>query len=1080
MRTLLFLLFIGCSILAAAQSDSIDLTQGRTLYTVGYTHLDTQWNWDYPTTIDPYLRRTLNGNFALLEKYPDYVFNFSGSRRYAMMKEYYPQLYARLKGYIVARRWYPASACVDEGEVNVSSSESLLRQTLYGNLFYEREFGTRAADYLLPDCFGFVATVPSVLAHAGILGFSTQKLTWKAAVPIPFNLGLWEGPDGKNVIAALNATNYAGRIPDRLDTDSTWVARIDDNIRRYNLHFDYRYYGIGDRGGAPREEDVQNVMNSIRRPNSPIRVLLTSSDQLFRDVTPTLRSTMPTYRGDLLLIEHSAGSLTSQSFLKRMNRKNEIAAKAAEQVAAIADQAYPFSSINTAWDLILGSQMHDILPGTAIPSACEYAWNDELVAANLLSSSLRSSVAALARSMDTQVKGRAVVVYNPVATTRTDVVSLSMAVADSVRGIRVIDAAGNSLPTQIIRRAAGSLDFLFTATVEPASLTIFDVQCLSRPTPPASNALKITTSSLENEFYSVKIAPNGDLISIYDKEAARDVLAHPASLEFLRESPAQWPAWNMDWADRQNPPIDSMHHNTFIRIVEAGPVRIALEINREGQHSSIVQTLSLAAGEAGRRIEIDNRIHWQSRGVSLKAAFPLAVSNTEASYSLDNAFVRRPTNHERQFEVPSRQWFDLTDRSGDYGVTILEDSRYGSDKPDDHTLRLTLMYTPIANVDRFSYQATQDFGIHEVKYGLYPHAGALDSRSAWHAKRLNQPLLAFEADRHNGPYGRTLSILAADSPQIDVMAFKKAENDEYIILRINELTGNKANNVRLRFFAPVIEAFEVDGQERRIDSASLDKGELITNMNPFGIRSFALRFASGDGDRVAPFPQIPLLLPYNVDVISANNGRRHGRFDAEGRTLPAEQLPDELTVNGVHFHTAAAPDTFNAVECRGQSIALPSLPANGKLYLLAAAESDTRARFAIDETSTDLAIQSWTGFIGQHYAQVIVPDSLRHQLLALEEPYLKTDPIAWFASHHHTPDGDAPYRYCYLYSYALPLPVGASTLTLPDHPSIKILAATAIADPAEILPLQKPYDDLSSYPPFRLHRLTPKPTQAHR
>ncbi|GAB6009923.1 alpha-mannosidase [Dysgonomonas reticulitermitis] len=1088
MKKILMIFLIGLPLIGIAQPTSLrapyNITKGRVLYTIGYTHLDTQWNWDYPTTINQYIKRTMTGNFALFEKYPDFVFNFSGSRRYAMMKEYYPNLYSQLKDYVAAGRWYVGSACVDEGEVNISSSESIMRQVLYGNLFYKHEFGKTVIDYMLPDCFGFVATVPSVLSHAGVLGFSTQKLTWKSATPIPFNVGLWEGPDKKSVIAALNATNYAGRIPIRLDLDSAWIVRLDNDISKYGLHFDYRYYGIGDRGGAPRDEDVQNLMNSLHNKDSKIRVLLTSSDQMYRDITPTIRRKMPIYRGDLLLIEHSAGSLTSQSFLKRMNRKNEVAAKVAEQVAVMADwtgtMPYPFTKFNAAWNLLLGSQMHDILPGTAIPSAYEYTWNDEFIVANHFASTLTGAISSISHNLDTRVEGRAVVVYNPVTTARTDVVNVSLPVSGDVCGIQVKDPQGNIVPSQITKRNTGLIDFIFIASVPASSLTVFDVQPVSNTLMDALDDLKITLSGLENEYYSVKVAANGDLASIYDKKVGKELLAHPASLEFLRESPVQWPAWNMDWADRQKPPIGTMSNNVFIKIIENGPVRVALEINRGGENSKIAQIVSLASGKAGQRVEIWNCIDWQSRGVSLKASFPLTVSNAEATYSLDNAAVRRGNNNERKFEVPSRQWFDLTNRSGDYGVTILEDCRYGSDKPNDNTMRLTLMYTPVANVDRFTYQATQDFGIHNFKYGLYGHSGNWDSSSAWQAKFLNQPLLAFEVAKHAGQLGNNVSMVAPSSHQVDVMAFKKAEEGDYYIVRLNELTGHEAKGISVGFFAPVAEAFEVNGQEEQIGKAVVRDGKLETDMEAFAIRSFAVRFARIDAPLVS-LEQKQLAIEYNADVVSANGSRSDGQIDGEGYTLPAEQLPSQISSEGIVFTLGNTKDgAKNAIECRGQVINLPAFGQNGKLFLLAMAETDSRGWFSVDGHATELAIQGWNGFVGQHYGQVIVDDSTRYKMLSIEEPYAKTDNIAWFASHYHTPQGDASYKYCYIYKYCLDLPVGAHTLILPNNPSIKIMAITASTTSEEATPLQKLYDDFADYPHFNLRRTEPKPTQAHR
>lgn len=99
------------------------------MYTIGYAHLDTEWNWDYPTTINEYIKRTMEDNIKLLEKYPDYVFNFTGSRRYNMTKKYYPESYQKVKDYIKQGRWFISGSLVDEGEVNIFE---ILKPTING------------------------------------------------------------------------------------------------------------------------------------------------------------------------------------------------------------------------------------------------------------------------------------------------------------------------------------------------------------------------------------------------------------------------------------------------------------------------------------------------------------------------------------------------------------------------------------------------------------------------------------------------------------------------------------------------------------------------------------------------------------------------------------------------------------------------------------------------------------------------------------------------------------------------------------------------------------------------------------
>ena len=119
-------------------SQQINLSKDKVLYTVGYAHLDTEWRWDYQTTIKKYIWNTMEDNFRLFEKYPHYVFNFSGANRYMMMNEYYPAQYDSVKMYVAGGRWFPAGSSLEESDVLVPSHESIIRQVF-------KPFRTRAS-----------------------------------------------------------------------------------------------------------------------------------------------------------------------------------------------------------------------------------------------------------------------------------------------------------------------------------------------------------------------------------------------------------------------------------------------------------------------------------------------------------------------------------------------------------------------------------------------------------------------------------------------------------------------------------------------------------------------------------------------------------------------------------------------------------------------------------------------------------------------------------------------------------------------------------------------------------------------
>ncbi len=493
------------------------------------------------------------------------------------------------------------------------------------------------------------------------------------------------------------------------------------------------------------------VGDAIVSGDGPLNVVSATAEQMFLDIRPEQTKRLPRYEGDLLLTDHSAGSLTSQSYQKFWNRQNELLADAAERASVgaawLGSRVYPQERLNNAWTLVMGGQFHDILPGTSTPKAFEFSWNDDVIALNQFASVLTSATEGIVESMNTQTIGIPIVVYNPLNIEREDVVEATVSIFGGMA--RVLGPDGREVPAQIVGDK-----LLFLARVPSVGYAVYDVQRGAARETSSVTSLKVTDSSLENDRYRVELNREGDVASIFDKKLKRELLAAPLRLAFKDDTPAQWPAWNMDWTDQRKPPRGYVSGPARIRVVENGPVRVAIEVVRETEGSKFQQTVRLSAGDAGNRVEFGNVIEWKTSNANLKATFPLTAANAKATYNWDIGTIERGNNDERKFEVPSHQWFDLTDRSGSFGVTILSDCKYGSDKPDDKTLRLTLLRTPgIGPRAGYADQATQDWGRHEFVYGLAAHGGDWRrDRTDWQAQRLNQPLIAFESTKHPGRF----------------------------------------------------------------------------------------------------------------------------------------------------------------------------------------------------------------------------------------------------------------------------------------------------------------------------------------
>jgi len=1086
----------------------------------------------------------MRDNFALFEKYPNYVFNFTGANRYRMMKEYWPEDYARVKAYVAAGRWFPAGSSMEEGDPNSASAESIIRQILYGSRYFRRDFGRASEEYMLPDSFGFPASLPSILAHLGLKGFSTQKLYWKSAARVggpdsiertpdgvPFNVGVWAGPDGRGVIAAFNPRPYDSNVREDYSksphataanpavgySPQDWPARIRRNGEVSGLFADYTYFGTGDVGGAPREFSVKFLDAVVGKKTAvvppappvippvdlkgvpvqvgdgPVRVLSATAEQMFLDIKPEQAARLPRYSGDLLLTDHSAGSTSSQTYQKRWNRKNELLADAAERASVAAawmgGRDYPRERLNDAWTLVMGGQFHDILPGTATPKAFEFSWNDDVIAANRFASLLTSATEAIASGLDTRAGGIPVVVYNPLNVEREDVIEAEVKFEGGApKGVRVLNPQGFQVSAQVVGEKDGVAKILFLADVPSVGYAVYEVRAADAPAPRRFQdlAMAASESSLENGRYRVSLNADGDVSSIFDKSINKELLSAPARLAFQTERPKDWPAWNMDWADQQKPPRGYVSGPAKIRVVERGPVRVAVEVERESEGSKFVQTIRLSAGGAGARVEFANVIDWKSEAAALKATFPLTASNPEATYNWDVGTVRRGNNDERKYEVPSHQWFDLTDASGAYGLTVLSDCKYGSDKPDDRTLRLTLLFTPglgAGNGWEYHDQTTQDWGRHEFTYGLAGHAGGWRAaQTDWQAQRLNQPLMAFESTRHAGALGKSFSLLSVSDSRVRVLALKKAEESDEVVVRLVELDGKDAKNVRLQFAAPVLAAREVNGQEQALGPASVSDGDVVADFGPYQLRTFALKLAPSRVKLRAP-RSVRVEMIYDLDAAGPHGEKSPASFDGAGRSLPSEMLPRDILFGGVRFQLAQGAGA-NALVARGQTINLPKGNFT-RLYLLAASsDGDRRATFRVGERATELTIQDWGGFIGQWDARQwragerqVPPGASAEVAARVREPqfrrdpyaemtgirpgFIKPAPLAWFASHRHDARGASEaYSYSYLFAYALDVPVGATTLTLPDDERVRVLAVTVSDEGGRVRPSQPLFDTL--------------------
>ncbi|MBZ5498622.1 MAG: alpha-mannosidase [Acidobacteriia bacterium] len=1078
------------------------------LYLIATAHLDSQWNWTVQDTIRQFVPDTFFTNFKYFEQYPHYAFTFEGPIHYMWFKEYYPEQWPTVQKYVADGRWRLAGSWLNAADVNVPSPESLMRQALYGQRFFRQEFNRTSRDVFLPDCFGFGFALPSIAAHSGLTAFSTQKLTWGSVLPaIPFPIGRWKGVDGSTVVAALKPGDYVTRIQSDISVDPKWSNDL--TTIGNGLQVGFRYFGTGDIGGAPSASSLELLEKAIANPEGKVAIRNTAPDQLSRDLTATQTAALPEYEGELLLKTHGVGCYTSQAAMKRFNRMNELLADSAERAAVAAEWLagipYPGERLRSAWYRVLWHQFHDDLTGTSIPQAYLFSWNDELSAANQFAGVLTSSTNAVAGLLDTQVMGIPLVVYNPVAAARRDPVEATVQFRSAAPGaIRLIDrAAGRDVPVQVLDRQGNQAHILFLADMPSVGYKVFEARA-AEATQAAGPQLSVTPASLENARYAVKIDANGDLASIFDKDAGRELLSAPARLEMRDDPSPDKPAWRILYETIATPPRE-YPTAPAVRVVERGPVRVSLEITRKAAGSTFVQRVMLTDG--GDRVDIENLIDWKSPNTLLKASFPFAASNPRATYDLGLGTIERGNNTADRYEVPAQKWADLTDAGGAFGAAVLNDSKYGWDKPADNVLRLTLLHTPLPKA--YPYQGSNDLGRHRFIYAIAGHrgdwrAGRVPARAA----ALNQPLVAFQTTPHTGLAGAGFSMLAFDdmSGQVAVAALKKAEDEDEIVVRVQEQYGRPART-RIRLPGQITAAREINAAEEPVGDFPASGNALEVELKPYQPRTFALllkRTLTASPARATA----PLSLPFNLDGVSSDANRADGNFDGKKHTLAAELLPQELQLDGIPFRLgSSAQGAQNVVVPKGQRITLPPAVYD-RLYILAAAVGgNVAASIGIGRQGGAIGklainVSDWEGAIGQWDSRLIdermlrdayipaldikrqtwTPEAIRTGMLVPWDPqtfavsgidqirpgFVKRDEIAWLSTHRHAADGNQTYIMSYLFAYEIDLPAGTREIQLPSDDRLRILAMTAAREPHHVRPAVPLYAPELPEPPRAL------------
>ncbi len=753
------------------------------LVATGHAHIDSAWLWPVRETIRK-CARTFSNVVALMDEYPGFVFSCSSAQQLAWMKEYYPELFGRIRDKVRAGQFVPVGGMWVESDSNMPGGEAMARQFLEGKSFFLAEFGVECQEAWLPDTFGYSAALPQIIKAAGSRWFLTQKISWNQVNKMPHHTFNWEGIDGTRVF-----THFPPVDSYNSDLSARDLAHAERNYRDHGRGGTSLVpFGYGDGGGGPTREMLAAAQRTADLEGSP-KVRIGSAASFFGQAQAEYEP-LPVWVGEMYLELHR-GTYTSQARTKLGNRRSEHLLREAElwsaTAAVRAGHSYPAAELKRLWRLVLLQQFHDILPGSSI------AWVHQDAERNY---------AAVERGLEAIIT----------------------------------DAAAAALGT-------GSREFLLNAA--PQERQGVPALAAAEPVRPG-RPVEVTEADggyiLDNGIIRAAVDANGLLVSLSDRATGREAIA-PGEvgnlLELHRDTPNEWDAWDIDAFYRRNVVrLVEARSVTLEREPRAESPNAVVVVERMAGSSAVTQRIALAAGADS--LAITTLVDWQESEKLLKLGFALDVRADRSAAETQFGHVFRPTHvntswEAAKFEICAHRWIHVAEPG--YGVAISNASSYGHDvtrnvREDDGgtttTVRVSLLRAP-----KFPDPGA-DQGRHELHVTIRPGATIADAVEEGYRTNLAPRVV-------QGAHG-VEPLVTVSNRALVVEAVKLAEDGSGdVIVRLYESLGERSTGLLTANF-PVRGLHAVDLLERPVDAPGVTAGPDSAELTLRPFQLVTLRF----------------------------------------------------------------------------------------------------------------------------------------------------------------------------------------------------------------------------------------------
>ena len=810
-----------------------------------HAHIDMNWMWGWQETVAATIA-TFRTVLDMMREYPEFTFSQSQTSVYKIIDDYAPEMKEEMLQRIAEGRWEVTAAAWVETDKNMPDTESLIRHIEYTRNYLEEHWGISREKLNLdfsPDTFGHSRFVPEINTFGGVKYYYHCR-----GLQDDLTLYRYKCPSGAEILMYKEPYWYNSGVTPDCGTGIFGLSK-----RCAGLKTGLIVYGVGDHGGGPSRRDIERVLEMQGWPVFPTMKFGTVREYFAK--AEAVREKLPVVDHELNAI--FAGCYTTQSRIKRGNRKTEQALLDAEKLAAFRTMAdgtpAPTGRLEKAWQGVLFTHFHDILTGSCVQESREHAMGlfaDSLAHAQQTQS---ASATALSRMTDTSAflsdedirftqaegagvgfgisnhsgvpnpersagKTRIYTVFNNAPVAKRECVELTVwDYTGDLRRLEAVDSQMNPLPLELLDREMQTYwDHRYVRVlvkVEVAAMGYATIALREKPVtdyPTFYLSAERTESpkgdiTLENEFLRAKIdGRSGMLLSLVDKTTGKEQLSAPAGLCVVDTEKATSDAWKIG----RYLGVTPVDHTLRMEPI-SGNLRHGVRMEHQMLHSSVKTEVTLEEG--ARALKYSFSVDW-SEAASQSKTHPVLIYRMPLKDKAEQVLMDVPAGcavrTARAMDLPGLSFAAAL--TGEKVPYIVTDCKYGY-RLDRSELIATLINTA-GGPDPYPER-----GIHAIE--LYLGVEKADEKVMKEtAAALIKPMFGIPCAAHPGklPMNGAFLDFRGDTAVLDSFSW----TDGAYRARISEMCG-KGCKVTLALPANITEATLTDLEGHEIGAAEI-------------------------------------------------------------------------------------------------------------------------------------------------------------------------------------------------------------------------------------------------------------------